>query len=107
MPGPAARIGEADAADFDVITGGNPNLHVQRDAMIAAAELGFMGIETHLMMVGQPGGLVACRPEHAAVSILNVDPRSPGVEGAVGAPAGEIGIAPTAEATTRASDQDA
>src|ERR1019366_10756427 len=95
----AAQVGQAQAAQLDVVFRRDDDFGVGVDALVTAAELGAALGEDGFVGVGLPlGGLVRARPEGAGFDIAQVAEAAPGVAGGVFAPARHGQIFPAAVA---------
>jgi hypothetical protein len=104
--GLVAVIDQGNAPELDVVVWRNGDLHVQRDVVISAPEFSLVGVEEYLLAFWWgTGWLVTCRPEVAAIFILDVEPGSPVVQSGIGTPAGEVHPLPTAVAAAGAGDE--
>ena len=106
--GPAAAVGQGDAADLRGGVGDDgdlvPGLHVA----VAAADDGLVGAQIRLVLVGvSPEGLAAGGPDAPVVQVADVAVLAPAVAGAVFPPAGHVHPLPGAVAASRRGQHDA
>src|SRR5690606_17940385 len=95
----ARVIGDAQAAQLDIVLGRYRDLGVRLEATLAAAELGLGIGEDRLVAVDRHGsGLVGGGPEFPALHVAQVAEAAPVVAGAVLAPARDRHVAGAAVA---------
>ena len=98
----AAAVGDAHAAQLDVVLGRNDDLGMRLDIEIAPAKLGAAFGEDRLVVLGgAQRGLVRDRPELAARNVAQVTEHSPVVACRVFAPARDREVFPAAAAAAR------
>ncbi len=99
-------VADPQAAQLDVVLGGDRHFQVRVEAALAAAELGLgIGEDRFVMVHFHRGGLVGGRPVVAAVHVAQVAETAPVVAGAVLAPAGDGHVAHAAVAAAGAGQQ--
>ena len=103
----AAQVGQAQAAQLDVVFRRDNDLGVGVDTLISAAKLGATFAENGFVGVGLPlRGLVRARPAGAGFGVAQVAEAAPGIAGGVFAPARHGQVFPAAVAAARIGDHD-
>ena len=83
--GPAAFIGNDEAAHFDIVARSHACLHAQFDAMVTAVELGKMRMKDHAIFVRHgPCRLPRRRPQVSGLVIGDIYPDAVGVARRIG-----------------------
>ncbi|MNV30688.1 hypothetical protein D3C71_1219670 [compost metagenome] len=103
----AAPVGQAAAAQFDIVFRRHHDFRVGVDLVIAAAEFRPAFRENHLVAVGTLERRLECGgPALAGIHVAHVAERAPVVAGAVFAPAGDGQVLPAAGARAAVGDHD-
>ena len=106
-PARARAVGDAHAAQFDIVFRRDDNLRIGFDIVVAAPEFGAAFGEHRLVAVGALAGrLVRGRPELAADHVAQIEKRAPVIAGAVFAPARDREVAPAAVAAAGVGHHD-
>ncbi len=103
--GARRAIGNAQAAQLYIVLGGDDQLGIGFDVMVAATEFRAAFGEHRLVIVGAfECGLMACRPKFARGGIAQVDKHAPVVARCILAPAGHCQVFPAAITATCVGD---